>query len=83
MLFSRKAQKPLRELAAEFIFENAPDAYFVLDGGAIRECNAAFEKFMDQPRDRLIGVTPDRLSPKRQPDGRLSPKRLAHTSMPH
>ena len=77
------ANKPLRELAAEFIFENSPDAYFVLDGGAISECNAAFEKFMGQPRDKLIGVTPDRLSPERQPDGRLCPRQLSDTSTPH
>jgi len=72
MLFSRKTQKPLREMAAEFIFQNSPDAYFVLDGGAICECNAAMEEFMGQPRDQLIGITPDRLSPERQPDGRPS-----------
>jgi len=72
MLFNRKPKKSLREMAAEFIFQNSPDAYFVLDGGAICECNAALEEFMGQPRDKLIGVTPDRLSPERQPDGRLS-----------
>jgi PAS domain S-box-containing protein len=72
MFFKRKPEKSLREMTAEFIFENSPDAYFALDGGAIRECNAATEKFMGQPRDKLIGVTPDRLSPERQPDGRLS-----------
>jgi len=72
MLFSRKPRKPLREMAAEFIFQNSPDAYFVLDGGAICECNAALEEFMGQPRDQLIGITPDRLSPERQPDGRPS-----------
>jgi methyl-accepting chemotaxis protein len=30
------------------------------------------EEFMGLPREKLIGVTPDRLSPERQPDGRLS-----------
>jgi PAS domain S-box-containing protein len=72
MLFNRKREKSQREMTAEFIFQNSPDAYFVLDGAAICECNAALEKFMGQPRDKLIGVTPDRLSPERQPDGRLS-----------
>ena len=78
MLFSRKPQKPLREMAAEFIFQNSPDAYFVLDGGAICECNAALEEFMGQPRDQLIGITPDRLSPERQPDGRPSSEAAVH-----
>ena len=72
MLFNRKPEKTLREMAAEFIFENSPDAYSVLDGGAISECNAALEEFMGLPRDKLIGITPDRLSPERQPDGRNS-----------
>jgi PAS domain-containing protein len=72
MFFNRKPEKSLCELTAEFIFQNSPDAYFVLDGAAICECNAALEKFMGQPRDKLIGVTPDRLSPERQPDGRPS-----------
>ena len=74
MLFNnRKQHQPLRQAVAEFIFQNSPDAYFVLDDKAVlRECNAAMEEFMGQPRDKLIGVTPDRLSPERQPDGRLS-----------
>jgi methyl-accepting chemotaxis protein len=72
MLFNRKPKETLREMAAEFIFENSPDAYSVLDGGAISECNAALEEFMGLPRDKLIGITSDCLSPERQPDGRNS-----------
>jgi len=35
MLFSRKVQKPLREMAAEFIFQNSPDAYLALIDAAV------------------------------------------------
>jgi hypothetical protein len=41
-------------------------------GHLICECNAAMERCMGQPREKLIGTSPDQLSPERPPCGRLS-----------
>ena len=67
-----KAKLTVRQQVADFVFANSPDAYFVIDGGAISDCNAAMEKLMNCGRDRLIGLKPELLSPEMQPGGRRS-----------
>jgi methyl-accepting chemotaxis protein len=72
MLFKKTPNPPLWKGVAEFIFQNSPDAYWALEGGIICDCNPASEKIFGVPRDKLIGMTPERFSPERQPDGRLT-----------
>ena len=72
MLGFGKRKPSLRQEAADFVFENSPDAYFVIDGGVISECNPALEKLMNCGRDKLIGLKPELLSPELQPNGRRS-----------
>ncbi|MDR3504684.1 MAG: methyl-accepting chemotaxis protein [Acidocella sp.] len=74
-LFSRAKpprQPTAREEIADFIFNNAPDAYFVLRDGRVIDCNPAMETLLGCRREQLLGMTPDRFSPERQPDGELS-----------
>jgi PAS domain S-box-containing protein len=53
------------------LFEGSPDAYFVMetDGGQIVDCNRAAERMLRGTRAQILGLTPDRLAPPRQPDG--------------
>jgi len=67
-----KATLSVRQQVADFVFTNSPDAYFVIDAGAIVDCNPAMEKLMNLGRDRLIGLKPELLSPEIQPGGRRS-----------
>jgi len=76
MFFKPKHKGGLLQAVAEFVFANSPDAYFVLDNQTIVACNRAMETLMGLPREQLIGLTPDRLSPERQPDGRLSAEKV-------
>jgi methyl-accepting chemotaxis protein len=72
-MFGFGKQKPsMRQEAAEFVFAHSPDAYFVIDGGVISECNPATERLMNCSREQLIGLRPELLSPEFQPNGRRS-----------
>ena len=86
-LFSRPAppRRPTaREEIADFIFRNAQDAYFVLRDGLVIDCNPAMEALVGCHREQLLGTAPDKFSPERQPDGKLSSegaaRRLAELS---
>jgi methyl-accepting chemotaxis protein len=72
MLGFGKRKPSIRQEIAEVVFGQSPDAYFVIDGGVISECNRATEKLMNCGRDKLIGLRPELLSPEFQPDGRRS-----------
>ena len=55
------------------LFEQSSDAHLLFDDGGIIDCNAAALTLMRcTDKARLLGVHPARLSPERQPDGRLS-----------
>ena len=77
MLFSKKIKPPLWKGVAEFIFQNSPDAYWAIEGGIICDCNPAAETIFGVSRDKMLGMSPDRFSPERQPDGRLSTEAAA------
>lgn len=55
---------------------NSPDAVLIMladESAKIIECNnAAIKMLKAKDRSEVIGVTPDKLSPKFQPDGRSS-----------
>ena len=55
------------------LFEQSSDAHLLFDDDGIIDCNAAALTLMRcSDKARLLGVHPARLSPERQPDGRLS-----------
>ena len=55
------------------LFEQSSDAHLLFDDNGIIDCNAAALTMMRcTDKARLLGVHPARLSPERQPDGRLS-----------
>jgi len=67
----------LRESESRFrvLFENAPDAFLLMDSqnqGRIIACNKAAERMLRGTADQIIGKTPADLSPLSQPDGHLS-----------
>jgi PAS domain S-box-containing protein len=63
----------------ELLFVNSPDAYLIMeiDGGTISDCNKASEKMLRGERSQIIGSTPDKISPKYQPDGKTSAEAAA------
>ncbi|MBP7562906.1 MAG: PAS domain S-box protein [Candidatus Cloacimonetes bacterium] len=54
------------------LFADSPDAYLVIKNGIITDCNRATELMLNGSRSQIIGLSPDQLSPKFQPDGILS-----------
>lgn len=72
MFFGSKKKSSLRDEISHFIFENSPDAYFVMENGKIIDCNSAIEKMLLLTREQLLGLQPEQFSPEVQPDGRRS-----------
>jgi diguanylate cyclase (GGDEF)-like protein/PAS domain S-box-containing protein len=72
----RKTADPISADGVEkfrLLFENSPDAIFLLDGVTYVDCNEAGLAMVGCKRkDELIGLTPWALAPERQPDGRLT-----------
>jgi diguanylate cyclase (GGDEF)-like protein/PAS domain S-box-containing protein len=54
------------------LFDNAGDAIFLLRENHFVECNPATLKIFGCHKDQIINSTPERFSPKFQPDGSLS-----------
>lgn len=54
------------------MFMDSPDAYLIIRDGLFVDCNRASEAMLRTDRTRIIGRTPDSLSPKFQPDGKES-----------
>ncbi|MBL7857468.1 MAG: PAS domain-containing sensor histidine kinase [Cyclobacteriaceae bacterium] len=63
----RKSEFLLRTL-----FNTASDAIFTMDNRTFIDCNPATLHIFQCTHDQIIGQTPYRFSPLRQPDGRLS-----------
>ena len=70
----KKAEELLRESEEKhrILFMDSPDAYLIIIDGVIVDCNRATEVMLRGDRLRIIGQTPDALSPEIQPDGRKS-----------
>ena len=55
------------------LFERSSDAHLLYDDGGVIDCNDATLRMLRYAtKDAVIGRTPTDLSPRRQPDGRLS-----------
>lgn len=54
------------------MFMDSPDAYLIIRDGRFVDCNRASEAMLRTDRTRIIGRTPDSLSPEFQPDGKKS-----------
>ena len=79
---AQKAVKhELEELNQRYmsLFMDSPDAYLIieLDRGSITDCNHAAETMLRGSREQIIGLTPDQLSPVRQPNGKSSQAAVA------
>ena len=60
------------------LFEKSVDPILLLVGGRFADCNkAALEILRCPDRDLLLGLSPSRISPERQPDGQLSTEKEA------
>ena len=56
------------------LFAESPDAYLIMElpNGRISDCNKAAEEMLGGNREMIIGKTPVEISPRHQPNGRLS-----------
>lgn len=66
------SEQSMRTMLAEAIFEHSLSACFLLRNGKIAECNPALIELVGGSREKLIGMGPDQISPKFQPDGQES-----------
>lgn len=78
----KRMEGVIRESEARFrtMFDDSPDAYLIMEvheRGRISACNKATEEMMRGPREQIIGLTPDQISPERQPNGQLSSEAAA------
>ena len=71
---ARESEDALRRSEARFraLFETASDAVLVSEDARFVDCNSKALEVFGCARSDLIGATPDRFSPSRQPDGRIS-----------
>ena len=63
----KKSEEKYRSL-----FDFSPDGYLIVKDGIYVECNKAAEVLAGGDRSRIIGASPDMLSPEIQPGGRRS-----------
>ena len=75
----KQAELGLERSEAKYrtLFESAADALFVIEGGVIVDCNPATEELFGLGRDKVIGRSPNDLSPETQPDGQNSAELVA------
>lgn len=67
-------ERALREREEHYrtLFEKASDAIMILDQGCFVDCNKRTLELFDCRREDILGKRPYELSPRMQPDGRLS-----------
>lgn len=62
----------LSEQKYKVLFDDSPDAYFIMDGGIFIECNKAAEKITGYEKLFITGKSPAEFSPEYQPNGKRS-----------
>ncbi len=65
-------EREAQEARLRALFEGARDALFVLEGERVVACNAAAERLLALPRERIVGAAPWTFSPPAQPGGGAS-----------
>lgn len=71
----KNRETTIRESEAFFrsVFEQSADALLLLENGVFTYCNQAAVKMMGaKDKEQFLSMHPSKLSPERQPDGRLS-----------
>ena len=70
----KRAEETIRESEHKYrmLFENANDGIFLQGRRVFVDCNEKGASMYGLPRKDVVGRSPAELSPKRQPDGRLS-----------
>jgi diguanylate cyclase (GGDEF)-like protein/PAS domain S-box-containing protein len=70
----KRAEAVLRENEAKYrlLFETANDGIFLHDATGFIDCNEKGASLYGLTREEIIGLSPAKLAPERQPDGRLS-----------
>lgn len=71
---SKKAEEVIRksEFRLRTLFNSASDAIFTMDNRIFIDCNEATLRIFQCSKEQIVGQTPYRFSPLKQPDGRLS-----------
>jgi PAS domain S-box-containing protein len=72
-----EAQVRERTERLDVLFQESPDVYLLLIDGIVADCNRASQVLLRGSREQILGLTPDRLSPPVQPDGRPSAEAAA------
>ena len=71
---SKKTGEAIRksEFRLRTLFNSAHDAIFTMDNKTFVDCNEATLRIFQCEKNQIVGQTPYRFSPLKQPDGRLS-----------
>lgn len=81
MILEREVMLAASEARFRTMYQNAPDAYFVIDlkSESVSDCNPAAEAMLVGTRKQILGLTLDQLSPEFQPNGRSSKEQVSET----
>ena len=73
------AEQAVLESESKFkaIFNNANDAILIMNHEAFLDCNSRAEKIFGCAKEKIVGMSPLRFSPKYQPDDMLSSEKAA------
>jgi len=73
-LSHKQAELEIQENEKRFkaLFNSSSDAIFIISNGIIHDCNGQSLKMFSCKKEQLLGVSPDKISPEIQPDGRPS-----------